>query len=123
LDDEDLYFGDPIKIYLSELHKIPSLGCDEEIECMQHVRAGDRMAESAGKRLAEANLLLVVSIAERYQNDRIHLLDLIQKGNEGLLRAVRTLTDSPHDSFAAHAAGEIEDAIAEFIAATGSSGA
>jgi DNA-directed RNA polymerase sigma subunit (sigma70/sigma32) len=119
LNDDALFADDPLAVYLSELHRIPPLSRDEEMDCIDHVRAGDQMAESAGERLAEANLLLVVSIAERYrndQNDQIHMLDLIQKGNDGLLRAVQTLSDSCHDSFSAYATGHIERAIAEAIA-------
>ena len=78
------------------------------------------MAETAGKDLVEAHLLLVVSIAQRYRNDRIHVLDLIQEGNKGLLRALETLSESCHDSFAAHATGHIERAIAEAVATSGS---
>jgi DNA-directed RNA polymerase sigma subunit (sigma70/sigma32) len=89
---------------------------EEEIECINHVRAGDHVAESAGKRLVEANLLLAVSIAERYRDGRIHVLDLIRKGNEGLFRAVRTVSESHHDSFSAHATVHIERAIAEAVA-------
>ncbi len=80
------------------------------------------MAETAASRLTEANLLLVVSIAERYKNDRIHILDLIQRGNEGLLRAVQTLSDGCHESFSAYAARHIERAIQEAISMSGSTG-
>ena len=80
------------------------------------------MADSAGKRLAEAHLLLVVSVAERYQDDRNHILDLIQKGNLGLLRAVQTLGETSHDSFSAYAAVHIERAIREAAASCTTSG-
>jgi RNA polymerase primary sigma factor len=116
LDDDALVLDDPLRVYLRELHRIPPLSRDEEIDCVHHVRAGDQLAESAGKRLAEANLLLVVSIAERYRNDHIHILNLIQEGNDGLLRAVQTFSDSRRDSFSAHATDYIERAIAEAIA-------
>ena len=119
MDYDALSFDDPLRLYVGELRKIHPLSRDEEIACIQHVRARDEIAESAGKRLAEANLLLVVSIAERYQNDRIHILHLIQKGNEGLLRAVQTLSDSCQDSFSAHATDHIERAIAEAISISG----
>ena len=76
LNDDALFADDTLAVYLSELHRIPPLSRDEEMDCIDHVRAGDQMAESAGKRLAEANLLLVVSIAERYRNDHIFLLCL-----------------------------------------------
>jgi DNA-directed RNA polymerase sigma subunit (sigma70/sigma32) len=111
-----MFVDDPLGVYLDELIRIPPLSRDEEIDCLHHVRAGDQFAESAGKRLAEASLLLVVSIAERYRSDQIHILDLIQRGNEGLLLAVQTLSDSSADSFSAHATGYIERAIAEAIA-------
>lgn len=80
------------------------------------------MAEAAANRLMEANLLLVVSIAERFQNDRIHILDLIQRGNEGLLRAVQSLSDGCAESFSAYATGHIERAIAEAISMSGLTG-
>lgn len=115
LDDDALPYGDPLRIYVSELRRTPALTREEEIECVAHVRAGDQMADSAAKRLLEANLLLVVSIAERYQNDRNHILNLIQRGNEGLLRAVQTLHDSSPDSFAAHSTSHIERAIVSSI--------
>ena len=117
-DDESVFLDDPLGLYLAELHKLPPLTREEEISCIHHVRAGDEQAESAGQRLTEANLLLVVSIAERYRNDRTHILDLIQKGNDGLLRALRTLSDSREDSFPAHAAAHIERAIVEAVAAS-----
>jgi RNA polymerase primary sigma factor len=122
LEDDALFVDDPLTVYLGDLHTIPPLSRDEEIDCVRHVRTGDQLAESAKKRLLEANLLLVVSIAERYRNDRIQILDLIQKGNEGLLRAVQTLGDSGHDSFSAHATDHIERAIAD-AAASGSTAA
>ena len=74
-DQAKIYTDDPEKIYLDELQKVPRLNREEEIRCLQQVRAG----ESAEKRLVEANLHLIVSIAERYRNDRVHFLDLIQK--------------------------------------------
>ena len=107
---------DPLDVYLSELHKIPPMTRGEEIDCVQHVRAGDQQAESAGKRLVESNLLLVVSIAEQHRHASIHILDLIQKGNDGLLLALQTFTDSCGNSFSAHAAAHIERAIAEAVA-------
>jgi RNA polymerase primary sigma factor len=113
LEDEALSPDDPLQVYLAELHKIPPLARDEEIVCVAHVRAEDEMPESSKIRLCEANLLLVVSIAQRYRNDRVRILDLIQRGNDGLMQAVRTVSDSVHDSFSAHAAGYIERAIAE----------
>ncbi len=110
---------DPLKVYLRELHSIPPMTRDEEIDLSQHVRDEGQQAESAGKRLVEANLLLVVSIAERYRNPRVHILDLIKKGNEGLLLALQTFAGSSSDSFSAHAATCIDRAIAKVIARSG----
>lgn len=66
--------------------------------------------------LVEANLHLVVSIAERYQNDRVHILDLIVKGNDGLLGALYTFADSREDSFSDWAAAHAEHVIADAAA-------
>ena len=105
---ENSLVDEPLKVYLAELRKVPALGREEEMDCVRHIRAGDEHAEAARLRLTEASLSLVVSIAERYQNDRIHLLDLIQEGNNGLLDALQTFRDSSVDSFAVHAAPIIE---------------
>ena len=106
---------DPLQVYLSEVEKVPPLGHADERKCIEHIRVGDAKAEFARRRLVEANLRLVVSIAERYRNRQIHILDLIQKGNEGLLRATETLGDSEHDDFLAHATYYIDRAIVEAI--------
>lgn len=113
LDDDASFLDDPVKVYLREVSRVPPLSREEEIDCIEHVRAGDQQADSAADRLVEAHLQLVVSIAERYGSYDLHILDLIQKGNEGLLRAVQTLGESRHDSFSAHATDHIERAIAE----------
>lgn len=104
-----------VRVYVREISSIPPLSPEEEDECVAHVRARDGLAESAAKRLIEANLPLVVFIAERYRNDRSHILNLIQRGNEGLLRAVQTLPDSSPDTFATHATSHIERAIGSSI--------
>jgi RNA polymerase primary sigma factor len=110
------YDDDPLRVYLAELRRIPALDRAEEIACIEHVRAGDELAETARTRLVEANLQLVVSLAERYRNQRIHILNLIEKGNEGLLHAVENLTDCVPDSFAAHATQFIERALVDAAA-------
>ena len=107
---------EPEGLYLSEVQKVPPLNPDEEIRCLGHVRAGDEQAETARKRLVEANLHLVVSIAERNRNDRIHFLDLIVKGNDGLIRALEAFGESGEDNFSAYAIACIERAIAEALA-------
>ena len=113
--EDDYAFADLVEVYVAEVCKVPPLSREEEIQCVRHVRLGDQQAESAGQRLVEANLHLVVSIAKRHPDDRIHILDLIQKGNEGLLSAFRTFKDSGEDDFSACAATHIERAIAEAL--------
>lgn len=76
---------DPVRAYLKEIGKIPLLTPEEEAELAQRIEAGD---EQAKKRLAEGNLRLVVSIAKRYTGHGLQLLDLIQEGNIGLMKAV-----------------------------------
>jgi RNA polymerase primary sigma factor len=112
LYDADFY-DDPLKIYVAEVCNVPPLSHTEELICLEHLRAGDQKLESARKRLVEANLHLVVSIAERYRNDRIHILDLVQRGNDALLDALGTFIGSGHTSFSAHAAPLVEHVIAE----------
>jgi DNA-directed RNA polymerase sigma subunit (sigma70/sigma32) len=107
---------DPLAVYLSLVGQVPPLDSSEESACMDHVRAGDEMAARASKRLVEANLHLVVSLAERYRSHEIYILDLIERGNAGLLRAVRSLTDSVPESFTAYATPFIERALAETTA-------
>jgi RNA polymerase primary sigma factor len=111
LDDED-----PLKMYLHELGIIPPMTKDEEKDLSQHVVAQDEQAESAGRRLIEANLSVVASIAKRHSSTGIHMLDLIQKGNEGLLHALNTFPGSSCDSFSDHAATCIADAVSKAIA-------
>lgn len=77
--------GDPIRIYLKEIGKIPLLTPEEEAALAKKAQEGD---EEAKRQLAEANLRLVVSIAKRYGNRGLHLLDLIQEGNIGLMKAL-----------------------------------
>jgi len=115
-NDVHKFIDDPVGLYLSEVQKVPPLSSDEEIRCLQHVRAGDEQAEPARKRLVEANLHLVVSIAERNRNGQIHFLDLIVKGNDGLMGAVQAFGDSGEASFSAYATACIEHAIAEALA-------
>ena len=76
---------DPVRMYLKEIGKVPLLTAEEEIELAQRMEEGDQEAK---KRLAEANLRLVVSIAKRYVGRGMLFLDLIQEGNLGLIKAV-----------------------------------
>ena len=82
---EGVSIEDPVRMYLKEIGKVPLLSAEEEIELAKRMEAGD---ESAKKRLAEANLRLVVSIAKRYVGRGMLFLDLIQEGNLGLIKAV-----------------------------------
>ena len=82
---EGVSIEDPVRMYLKEIGKVPLLTADEEIELAKRMEDGD---ENAKKRLAEANLRLVVSIAKRYVGRGMLFLDLIQEGNLGLIKAV-----------------------------------
>ena len=108
--------NDPLTHYLSELATIQPLAKDEEPDLFQHVRNQDEQAESAARRLIETKLLLVVSIAERHSSAGVQVLDLIQKGNDGLVIAIDTFNGSSGDSFTAHATTCIENAISKAIA-------
>ena len=81
---EGVSIEDPVRMYLKEIGKVPLLSSDEEIELAKKIELGD---EEAKKRLAEANLRLVVSIAKRYVGRGMQFLDLIQEGNLGLIKA------------------------------------
>lgn len=107
---------DPVQVYLREVCAVPALTQDEETALSQHVLANDQQAESAGKTLIEANLAMVVSIAERYPRRNMHLLDLVQRGNDGLLLALKTFPEHPNQSFSIHAAACVNAAIARAIA-------
>ena len=114
------FCDDPVQVYLREVAAVTPLTQEQEADCERHVRAGDLEAGRAGKDLVEANLTLVVEIAKRYQNERIHVLDLIQEGNTALFHALKTFRDSGEQSFSAYAAAHVERAIAQ-AAAAGSS--
>ena len=111
-----MFEDDPIEVYLREVATVPPLTQDEEMALTRHVLANDEDAESAGKRLVEANLAMVISIAERHPRGNMELLDLLQKGNEGLFLALKTLPDYPNRSFSAHAAACVDAAIKQAIA-------
>ncbi len=112
----DFDANDPLKFYLHELGTIQPLTRDEETDLLRHVRTQDELVESAARRLIEANLSLVVPIAERHSSASLHLLELIEKGNEALLLALKTFNGSSTDSFSAHATACIEDAVLRAIA-------
>ena len=104
---------DPVRMYLKEIGKVPLLSADEEIELAKRMEEGD---EDAKKRLAEANLRLVVSIAKRYVGRGMLFLDLIQEGNLGLIKAVEKFDYRKGYKFSTYATWWIRQAITRAIA-------
>ena len=113
--DSTRFDDDPVQVYLREVGTF-QLTKDQETELSQHVLANDQEAESAGKTLIEANLAMVVSLAKRYPRGNMHLLDLLQRGNDGLFYALKTFRDHSDQSFSAYAATCADAAIAKAIA-------
>lgn len=104
---------DPVRMYLKEIGKVPLLSAEEEIELAKRMAEGD---EDAKKRLAEANLRLVVSIAKRYVGRGMLFLDLIQVGNLGLIKAVEKFDYQKGFKFSTYATWWIRQAITRAIA-------
>ena len=104
---------DPVRMYLKEIGKVPLLTAEEEIELAKRMEEGD---EEAKKRLAEANLRLVVSIAKRYVGRGMLFLDLIQEGNLGLIKAVEKFDYRKGFKFSTYATWWIRQAITRAIA-------
>ena len=104
---------DPVRMYLKEIGKVPLLSADEEIELAKRMEEGD---ENAKKRLCEANLRLVVSIAKRYVGRGMLFLDLIQEGNLGLIKAVDKFDWRKGYKFSTYATWWIRQAITRSIA-------
>lgn len=104
---------DSVRLYLREIGKIPLLSSEEELELAQRVVAGDKDAKD---KMAEANMRLVVSIAKRYVGRGLDLLDLIQEGNTGLLRAVEKFDPDKGFKFSTYATWWIRQAITRAIA-------
>ena len=104
---------DPVRMYLKEIGKVPLLSADEEVELAKRMAEGD---EDAKKRLAEANLRLVVSIAKRYVGRGMLFLDLIQEGNLGLIKAVEKFDYHKGFKFSTYATWWIRQAITRAIA-------
>jgi len=105
--------GDPVRMYLKEIGKVPLLSAEEEIELAKRMENGDQAAK---KRLAEANLRLVVSIAKRYVGRGMLFLDLIQEGNLGLIKAVEKFDYTKGYKFSTYATWWIRQAITRAIA-------
>ena len=110
---EGVSIEDPVRMYLKEIGKVPLLSAEEEIELAQRMEEGDQEAK---KRLAEANLRLVVSIAKRYVGRGMLFLDLIQEGNLGLIKAVEKFDYRKGYKFSTYATWWIRQAITRAIA-------
>ena len=110
---EGISIDDPVRMYLKEIGKVPLLTADEEIELAKRMEQGD---EEAKKRLSEANLRLVVSIAKRYVGRGMLFLDLIQEGNLGLIKAVEKFDYRKGYKFSTYATWWIRQAITRAIA-------
>ena len=110
---EGVSIEDPVRMYLKEIGKVPLLSAEEEIDLAKRMAEGD---ESAKKRLAEANLRLVVSIAKKYVGRGMPFLDLIQEGNMGLMKAVDKFDYSKGYKFSTYATWWIRQAITRAIA-------
>ena len=93
---------DPVRMYLKEIGQVKLLTAEEEIELAKRVSEGDKKAKD---RLTEANLRLVVSIAKKYSGRGLHILDLIQEGNTGLIRAVDKFDYTKGNKFSTYATG------------------
>ena len=123
LDEEDLIdpvdlaaeynLDDPVRMYLKEIGQVKLLSAEEEVELAQKVADGDQEAKN---KLTEANLRLVVSIAKKYSGRGLHILDLIQEGNTGLIRAVDKFDWTKGNKFSTYATWWIRQAITRAIA-------
>ena len=104
---------DPVRMYLKEIGQIKLLSAEEEVELAKLVSEGDQKAKN---KLTEANLRLVVSIAKKYSGRGLHILDLIQEGNTGLIRAVDKFDWTKGNKFSTYATWWIRQAITRAIA-------
>lgn len=109
----DVAVDDPVKMYLKDIGKVPLLSSEEEVELAERMMQGD---EEAKRKLSEANLRLVVSIAKRYVGRGMLFLDLIQEGNMGLMKAVEKFDPSKGFKFSTYATWWIRQAITRAIA-------
>ena len=109
----DISLDDPVKMYLKDIGEVPLLSADDEIDLASRIQEGD---EEAKKKLSEANLRLVVSIAKRYVGRGMLFLDLIQEGNIGLMKAVEKFDYQKGFKFSTYATWWIRQAITRAIA-------
>ncbi len=112
LNMDDIVIDDPVKMYLKEIGKVPLLSTNEENELAQSILHGDN---SSRRRLTEANLRLVVSIAKKYVDRGMPFLDLIQEGNLGLIKAVEKFDPTKGYKFSTYATWWIKQAITRAI--------
>ena len=112
-DEGEAKLDDPIRLYLREIGKIPLLTPEQEMDLAKRMSEGD---EDARRQMSEANLRLVVSIAKRYVGRGMHLLDLIQEGNLGLMKAVEKFDYTKGYKFSTYATWWIRQAITRAIA-------
>lgn len=110
---EEYATSDPVRMYLREIGKVPLLTSEEELELARRIAEGDEEAE---KKMTEANLRLVVSIAKRYVGRGMQLLDLIQEGNLGLLKAVKKYDHTKGFKFSTYATWWVRQAITRALA-------
>ena len=110
---EEYATSDPVRMYLREIGKVPLLTAEEELELARRIAEGDEEAE---KKMTEANLRLVVSIAKRYVGRGMQLLDLIQEGNLGLLKAVKKYDHTKGFKFSTYATWWVRQAITRALA-------
>ena len=123
LEEEDLVdpvdlaaeynLDDPVRMYLKEIGQVKLLSAEEEVELAKRIAEGDQAAKN---KLTEANLRLVVSIAKKYSGRGLHILDLIQEGNTGLIRAVDKFDWTKGNKFSTYATWWIRQAITRAIA-------
>ncbi|WP_262398551.1 RNA polymerase sigma factor RpoD [Yanshouia hominis] len=113
LSAEGINIDDPVKVYLKEIGRVPLLTSEEEVDLAVRMSQGDPQAR---KRLSEANLRLVVSIAKRYVGRGMQFLDLIQEGNLGLIKAVEKFDHTKGFKFSTYATWWIRQAITRAIA-------
>ena len=117
LSADGISIDDPVKIYLKEIGRVPLLTAEEEIRLAEEMASPDKnVAAKARKRLSEANLRLVVSIAKRYVGRGMQFLDLIQEGNLGLIKAVEKFDHTKGFKFSTYATWWIRQAITRAIA-------
>ena len=113
ISPEAIAIDDPVKVYLKEIGRVPLLNSEEEIDLAMRIMDGD---QNAKRRLSEANLRLVVSIAKRYVGRGMQFLDLIQEGNLGLIKAVEKFDYTKGFKFSTYATWWIRQAITRAIA-------